>query len=325
MTFSSNSRFMARAQLVDTAGHARAALAVRVCSRASAMTSPLPIVELAGGESSSTGQLELELTSEHVLGGPSLPALALFWSHEGSLRWLSETVERVDVVGRDVIFDFGRVVVADSPFATLGSTPCFGLPAPLHALLAGEGHAADALREDARAASRRAAELEGPSGPVDLASVLQGIGEQLERVEREGGARSHRLGKVSLSLKVLPSAGGTKVRFMDAKELEGSASAVSSLEVDFVPCPLPLEAHRAGIELPDLCGDTEAMARRRASALGLSVEIMQRELAPDDVTRAGQVVAQMPPAGTSVRPGARLTLLVGKESQQARGEHHGRR
>lgn len=379
MGFSKGNKYLGRARIVDEAGHACAGLRVAVIVRE--CRAEQTERTLAEGIVDPTGAVELELEprGESAL----MPALELVGIVEGERRWLAAGVERVVMVDAIMVFDFGTLVVADRPFATLGTRPLHGLPSGLANLLRAmrestkaeldamkaeleasraelatlqaelESSQAESARSseevlalrrsleliendkrvlegsvstaqsDLGALRARVSELEGPGAPVALDAVVEGIGSQLGAVETTLAAtRSpYRLSRMSLDLKLVPSTSseGTKVSFLGREDLRAiSGEAVSTLELDFIPTqPVAESAAPRTISVPEFRGDTEVMARRRASGVGLSLDVLQRELPNDQASRAGQVVKQTPSPGSQVPPGSRVTLLVGKVSRQA--------
>lgn len=181
---------------------------------------------------------------------------------------------------------------------------------------------ADKLAERDQELAQALAELKtlGEEGPAaGLGEVVEGIGGQLKSVRESLAGSSFALGRVSLDLKVVPSAGGVKIAFPTRGELKSlPRDVISSLNLDFaaVAPTRPVVKGEEKLKLPDLSGDTEVMARRRLAALDLGVKVGQRELAPDDVKSVGRVVKQVPEPGAPVTAGAVVTILLGKPSRK---------
>ena len=74
------------------------------------------------------------------------------------------------------------------------------------------------------------------------------------------------------------------------------------------PAPAPAEPPHDIIKVPELVGDREEAARRKATGFRIAIEGT-----PDG--KGGKIVSQEPPAGTKAEPGSRLVLVIGAPQQ----------
>ncbi len=157
--------------------------------------------------------------------------------------------------------------------------------------------------------------LQGDGAPTSLESVVDAVGEQLQATQGRlvANGSPFQLGRVSLSLKVVPTS-GTSFGFASLEELATIGSrALSTLELDFAQTTPAATEPTPDAAVPSLVGLTEPAARRRLAPLGLGARVVHQAIADDgDVVLAGRVLKQVPAAGAAIPPGQTVTLVLGK-------------
>lgn len=164
--------------------------------------------------------------------------------------------------------------------------------------------------------SSELAELQASLGAsTSLEAVVDSVGEQLQVTQGRlvANGSPFQLGRVSLSLKVVPSS-STSFGFATMEQLASiGGEALSTLDLDFSQtAPASAEPPPDSV-VPALVGLTEPAARRRLAPLGLGASVVHQAIADDgDVTLAGRVLKQIPTAGAAIQPGQAVTLVLGK-------------
>lgn len=127
----------------------------------------------------------------------------------------------------------------------------------------------------------------------------------------QGGA-NYRLRDVTMELRVIPSAGGGRVIIPDPEQLiDLSGDRLSTLRLDFAASDLAPKVVPATVEVPDVTGYTEVMARRRLREQGLFAEVVLEAL-PTSSSGDGRVVNQLPESGDDTDPQSTVTIFVGR-------------
>lgn len=171
------------------------------------------------------------------------------------------------------------------------------------------------------------AELQGSLGsPTSLESVVDSVGEQLQATQGRlvASGSPFQLGRVSLSLKVVP-ASSTSFGFATLEQLASvGGEALSTLDLDFAQTAPASTGSAPDTAVPSLVGLTEPAARRRLAPLGLGASVVHQAIADDgDVALAGRVLKQIPAAGAAIEPGQAVTLVLGKALAASRAETRG--
>jgi serine/threonine-protein kinase len=74
---------------------------------------------------------------------------------------------------------------------------------------------------------------------------------------------------------------------------------------------LYVSSGKATVTVPSVIGQTTAAASTQLTALGLTVTLVEQDVAAEDPS-IGTVIAQNVAAGTNVQPGSALTLTVAR-------------
>ena len=154
---------------------------------------------------------------------------------------------------------------------------------------------------------------------TSLGDLVANVGTELRTAQETlaGSGSPFKLGRLSMELKVVPSQHGTGFNFPTRDEVQRiSGDSLSVVNFDFssvTPVTFPVDPSL--VEVPDLAGMTEVMARRvvAAAGLGLQTGLLAVPRTVEGVSQAGRVVRQIPAAGDRVAPGTVITALLGKE------------
>jgi hypothetical protein len=341
--------FLLRALLVDPLNNALPNVPVRPYALDLTKGQWGPIGEV--GFTADQGLVELDITGSPAVAGSHLGAIALRHEDTGVVlaeQWWSYTT------GDPVILDYGQVRVWDPSLTTLAERTIAGVPASISdalddavtvadleaqlaaaqvqlastqtqlsstegQLAAMEGQLADALGQiDVLNAELEA--LQSHSGATStLEAVVANVGSQLTATQSllVANGSPFQLGKVSLSLKVVPSS-GTDFGLPTMDQLASiGGEALSTLHLDFAQTA-PASSPPPDATVPAVHGLTEPAARRQLAALGLGASVVHQAIADDgDVTLAGRVLKQIPAAGAAIAPGHMVTLVLGKALESA--------
>jgi len=157
----------------------------------------------------------------------------------------------------------------------------------------------------------------GQSTTVD--SVLQGLGEQLKFAQAAlaSAQTPFKVGKLSATIKGIPSVGGTSLIFPTLDQLKDiDGLLLSDITFDFAAdaeATRPVEPPPGTV--PKVVGMTEVLAARTLQNAGFqSKTSYQTVTAPKQgaVSLIGRVIKQLPVAGSTADPGSTITLFVGK-------------
>lgn len=164
--------------------------------------------------------------------------------------------------------------------------------------------------------STELAELQASLGTsTSLEAVVDSVGGQLQATQGRlvANGSPFQLGRVSLSLKVVPSS-STSFGFATIEQLTSmGGEALSTLDLDFSQTAPASAEPPPGAAMPSVVGLTEPAARRRLAPLGLGASVVHQAIADDgDVALAGRVLKQIPAAGATIQPGQAVTLVLGK-------------
>jgi hypothetical protein len=187
--------------------------------------------------------------------------------------------------------------------------------------------AVEKIRQDvADEIAKRDEELESLRRTVDLPRSLEGVvlSSQLqlrqasEKIRQSGGG--YTLGRVSVTARMIPNEEGTGFRLPTAEDLKDYKGPFNDISYDLAPAH-PAREEPASVQVPDLTGLTESLARIRAQQVGLDVQV-RGQTVPADSPRSGQVVRQIPAAGAGAElsAGGTITVLIGRPLQPAKGD-----
>ncbi|MBL9102640.1 MAG: PASTA domain-containing protein [Myxococcales bacterium] len=148
-----------------------------------------------------------------------------------------------------------------------------------------------------------------------IADLAQTTASQLQRVQRRlrDDQAGLQLGKVSLSLRVLPGSDSERVALPQSRHIEKiGGGALGTLDLAFVP-ETPPSQPRPGLVAPRLLGYTEALARRKLAERGLGVEIVHQLVT--DAGQHGRVVLQRPKPEAAVTAGSVVLIAIGRQDE----------
>jgi PASTA domain len=155
----------------------------------------------------------------------------------------------------------------------------------------------------------------GSGATSSIGAVVENVGMQLSATQQAlvASGSPFQLGKLSLSIKVVPSS-STAFGLPTMEELASlGGEALSTLHLDFAQTAHASAAPTPAAAVPSLVGLTEPAARRHLAALGLGASAVHQAIADDgDVALAGRVLKQIPAAGMVIPPGSTVTLVFGK-------------
>jgi hypothetical protein len=175
----------------------------------------------------------------------------------------------------------------------------------------------DATLEELAIVNAELAALQASGGGATstLESMVANVGQQLTATQTAlvASGSPFQLGKLSLSLKVVPSS-GTSFGLPTMDELASiGGKALSTLHLDFAQTTPAAASPPPDATVPALQGLTEPAARRQLAALGLGASVVHQAIADDgDVALAGRVLKQIPAAGAEIQLGQMVTLVLGK-------------
>jgi hypothetical protein len=148
-----------------------------------------------------------------------------------------------------------------------------------------------------------------------IADLAQTTASQLQRVQRRlrDDQAGLQLGKVSLSLRVLPGSDSERVALPQSRHIEKlGGGALGTLDLAFVP-ETPPSQPRPGLVAPRLLGYTEALARRKLAERGLGVEVVHQLVT--DAGQHGRVVLQRPKPEAAVTAGSVVLIAIGRQDE----------
>ncbi|NUM46515.1 MAG: PASTA domain-containing protein [Anaerolineales bacterium] len=180
------------------------------------------------------------------------------------------------------------------------------------------------LQEEQR---RKIAELEqqhterldslSADGPVTLTNLIKNANDQITRAREEllkqGG--NYRLGRVTMELKMLPTAAGTSMIFPKPEEM-GTIPELSSVNLDFAPKEVAETPRDLGVEVPDVKGYTELLAQRKLREAGFVMEVIYQAVTVEEgkPSMEDRVVNQTPKPKERAQPFSTITVFIGKKS-----------
>ncbi|MDX1564980.1 MAG: PASTA domain-containing protein, partial [Phycisphaeraceae bacterium] len=160
----------------------------------------------------------------------------------------------------------------------------------------------------------------GPAGrqETNIEELLDNASRQIENVSSSMNTRKsrYRLGKISMQLKMLPSAGGTGVNFIKPAEIEkAKPELLSQVNLEFDPSEqqAPAQAPEQ-VAVPDVTGYTRDLALRKLAEADLEYEWREEVVAETSRGRSqdGRVLRQRPEAGEETAPGSVVTITIGR-------------
>lgn len=132
---------------------------------------------------------------------------------------------------------------------------------------------------------------------------------------RNGGA-SYELRDVSMELRVIPAAGGETIIIPTKAELGRlSGDGLSRLRLDFASDDLVPVVEPTMVEVPDVRGYTEVLARRRLNEVGLITNVVVQALSSGDQSGNGRVVTQLPEPADEVTLQSPVTIFIGRVAE----------
>jgi len=156
----------------------------------------------------------------------------------------------------------------------------------------------------------------GEISVTDFAMKLQSEFQNARNALTSGGMGGT-LARMNFQVKTVPGSGGTTLMFPSFATVQSMGSnKMSTLEIGFEAGRIP-DVAETQVDVPNVIGSTEALAKRILSQSNLVGEIGYQAIEPSSqgtFTEADRVVTQLPAAGSTVPVGSKVTLFLGRET-----------
>ncbi len=153
---------------------------------------------------------------------------------------------------------------------------------------------------------------------ISMADLINNANEQIKtaRKQLDASDSTHRLGEVTMELRMIPAPSGSSMSFPEPEQLKDVSANLSTIQLDFTPRESAEEKKTRPVPVPNTIGYTELMARRKLSEAGFLSQVnYQAVVVPDDgPPPTDRVVNQYPKAEKLAEPNSTVTIFIGKAS-----------